>query len=181
MPSLAHGATLLLSEDAGAEPMHDYTARIIHEDRMAELTHEADAYRAASALTEWGLVNQEPSSSADAAAMTTRLSHASSWVTRIGTTRRRRGSRRRPASVHSGAYHASDGDPGCPLRAHHPGRARLAPDDVETARPTVLAQGGGEVGETVTLQTADGRLVTWCYLTDPEGNIIELQSWSPAR
>jgi catechol-2,3-dioxygenase len=33
----------------------------------------------------------------------------------------------------------------------------------------------------VTLQTADGRLVTWCYLTDPEGNIIELQSWSAGR
>ena len=27
--------------------MHDYTARIIHEDRMAELRNEADAYRLA--------------------------------------------------------------------------------------------------------------------------------------
>ena len=60
------------------------------------------------------------------------------------------------------------------------GHIAFAVDDVETARATVLAGGGGEVGETVTLQTADGRLVTWCYLTDPEGNIIELQSWSPA-
>ena len=34
------------------------------------------------------------------------------------------------------------------------------------------------VGETVTLQTADGRRVTWVYVTDPEGNIVELQSWS---
>ena len=24
----------------------------------------------------------------------------------------------------------------------------------------------------------DGRFVTWTYLTDPEGNIIELQAWS---
>ena len=23
-----------------------------------------------------------------------------------------------------------------------------------------------------------GRRVTWCYVTDPEGNVIELQSWS---
>lgn len=61
------------------------------------------------------------------------------------------------------------------------GHIAFAVDDVETARTAVLAGGGAEVGETVTLQTADGRLVTWCYLTDPEGNIIELQSWSAAR
>jgi hypothetical protein len=24
----------------------------------------------------------------------------------------------------------------------------------------------------------DGRHVTWTYVTDPEGNIVELQSWS---
>jgi hypothetical protein len=23
-----------------------------------------------------------------------------------------------------------------------------------------------------------GRRVTWCYVTDPEGNIVELQAWS---
>jgi catechol 2,3-dioxygenase-like lactoylglutathione lyase family enzyme len=50
--------------------------------------------------------------------------------------------------------------------------------DVPTARAAVLAEGGRSVGEVVTLQTADGRRVTWCYVTDPEGNIIELQSWS---
>jgi hypothetical protein len=33
----------------------------------------------------------------------------------------------------------------------------------------------------VTLQTADGRFVTWAYVTDPEGNIVELQSWSETR
>jgi hypothetical protein len=30
----------------------------------------------------------------------------------------------------------------------------------------------------VTLTTATGARVTWCYVTDPEGNIIELQSWA---
>ena len=59
------------------------------------------------------------------------------------------------------------------------GHIAFSVDDVETARRAVVAAGGGEVGETVTLQTTDGRMVTWCYLTDPEGNIIELQSWSP--
>ena len=34
-------------------------------------------------------------------------------------------------------------------------------------------------GEAVTLEAADGRRVT-CYVTDPEGNIVELQSWSDA-
>jgi catechol 2,3-dioxygenase-like lactoylglutathione lyase family enzyme len=48
---------------------------------------------------------------------------------------------------------------------------------VEDARREMLAAGGGPVGEVVTLTTATGRRVTWCYITDPEGNIIELQSW----
>ena len=29
-----------------------------------------------------------------------------------------------------------------------------------------------------TLTTATGSNVTWVYVTDPEGNVIELQSWS---
>jgi DNA-binding winged helix-turn-helix (wHTH) protein len=29
-----------------------------------------------------------------------------------------------------------------------------------------------------TLTTATGAKVTWVYVTDPEGNVIELQSWS---
>jgi catechol 2,3-dioxygenase-like lactoylglutathione lyase family enzyme len=51
-------------------------------------------------------------------------------------------------------------------------------EDVAKARQAVLAAGGEDVGETVTLQTADGRNVTFVYMTDPEGNILELQSWS---
>jgi hypothetical protein len=34
------------------------------------------------------------------------------------------------------------------------------------------------VGEVVTLETAAGTRVTWCYVTDPEGNVLELQSWA---
>lgn len=49
---------------------------------------------------------------------------------------------------------------------------------VAEAREAVLAAGGGTVGEIVTTQTKDGRFVTWAYLTDPEGNILELQAWS---
>lgn len=61
------------------------------------------------------------------------------------------------------------------------GHMAFVVDDVERARAAVLANGGDSVAEVVTLQTADGRRVTWCYVSDPEGNILELQSWAPAR
>lgn len=32
----------------------------------------------------------------------------------------------------------------------------------------------------IALTTSAGTQVTWCYVTDPEGNIIELQSWDPS-
>jgi predicted enzyme related to lactoylglutathione lyase len=50
-------------------------------------------------------------------------------------------------------------------------------DDVRSAREEVLAHGGSVLGEVVTLTTKTGAKVTWCYMTDPEGNIVELQSW----
>lgn len=59
------------------------------------------------------------------------------------------------------------------------GHIAFAVDDVERARRRVLEGGGRAIGEVVTLTTADGRRVTWCYVTDPEGNAVELQSWSP--
>jgi glyoxylase I family protein len=69
-----------------------------------------------------------------------------------------------------------------PPVVNRPGFGHIAfqVDDVTEARATVLAAGGREVGEVVTLQTSDGRRVTWCYVTDLEGNIVELQAWSSA-
>ncbi len=63
---------------------------------------------------------------------------------------------------------------------NRPGFAHLAfeVDSVEEARSEVLAAGGRALGEVVTLTTASGRRVTWCYVSDPEGNALELQSWS---
>lgn len=60
------------------------------------------------------------------------------------------------------------------------GHIAFAVDDVVAARAAVLAAGGRPVGEVVTLTVATGARVTWCYVTDPEGNPIELQAWSPA-
>ncbi len=58
------------------------------------------------------------------------------------------------------------------------GHIAFAVQDVSRAKETVLAAGGGEIGEVVTLRLSNGAQVTWCYVTDPEGNAIELQKWS---
>ncbi len=68
---------------------------------------------------------------------------------------------------------------GPPPAVNRAGFAHLAfsVNDVPAACAAVLEAGGTAVGETVTLQTSTGARVTWCYMRDPEGNIIELQSW----
>ncbi len=63
---------------------------------------------------------------------------------------------------------------------NRPGFAHIAfsVSSVPEARDEVLSRGGSPVGDVVTIVGADGARVTWCYVTDPEGNVIELQSWS---
>ncbi len=63
---------------------------------------------------------------------------------------------------------------------HRPGLAHLAfaVDDVATARQAVLDAGGREIGAVTILDVAGAGRVTFVYLTDPEGNILELQRWS---
>lgn len=58
------------------------------------------------------------------------------------------------------------------------GHIAFAVPDVAAAREAVLAAGGGVGGDIVTTGTSDGRRVTWTYVTDPEGNALELQAWS---
>ena len=67
-----------------------------------------------------------------------------------------------------------------PAAVNRPGFGHIAfqVDDVAAARHAVLEAGGGSVGEIVTLTIASGAKVTWCYLSDPEGNLLEIQSWS---
>ena len=63
---------------------------------------------------------------------------------------------------------------------NRPGFAHIAfaVDDVETARDAVVKAGGGVVGDLVTLDVPGAGKVTFVYVTDPEGNIIELQQWT---
>jgi predicted enzyme related to lactoylglutathione lyase len=66
------------------------------------------------------------------------------------------------------------------IAVNHPGFGHIAFQvaDVAGARDKVLANGGKPIADIVTLPVATGARVTWCYVTDPEGNMIELQSWS---
>lgn len=63
---------------------------------------------------------------------------------------------------------------------NRPGFAHIAFSvaSVDDARRAVLAAGGRPIGDVVTLTIVNGARVTWCYVTDPEGNIVELQSWA---
>lgn len=67
-----------------------------------------------------------------------------------------------------------------PAAVNRPGFAHIAfaVEDVAAVRDAVLAAGGGSVGDVVTLQIAGAGEVTFAYVTDPEGNVVELQHWS---
>jgi predicted enzyme related to lactoylglutathione lyase len=67
-----------------------------------------------------------------------------------------------------------------PTAVNRPGFGHIAfsVNEVASAREAVLAAGGKPVGQVVTLTVSGVRRVNWCYVTDPEGNVIELQSWS---
>lgn len=57
------------------------------------------------------------------------------------------------------------------------GHIAFAVDNVQEAADAVLKAGGGELGKISTVEVRDAGSVTFVYLTDPEGNIIELQNW----
>ena len=75
-------------------------------------------------------------------------------------------------------YNQEEGRPKTAI--NRPGFAHIAfaVEEVEAAREAVIAAGGGVVGEVVSVKIPPAGLVTFVYVTDPEGNIIELQHWS---
>ncbi|UCG14888.1 MAG: VOC family protein [Deltaproteobacteria bacterium] len=50
-------------------------------------------------------------------------------------------------------------------------------DDVAAARDMVTEAGGRVVGELVSAEIPGAGKITFVYVADPEGNIIELQKW----
>lgn len=66
-----------------------------------------------------------------------------------------------------------------PAKINHPGIAHIAfaVDDVEATLSEIIKAGGSSVGEMVTARYEGDLEGTFVYARDPEGNIIELQSW----
>src|SRR4030095_6412355 len=67
---------------------------------------------------------------------------------------------------------------GVPRLANRPGFGHIAfaVESVADAREEVLSHGGSPVGDVVTVAISATATVTWCYVRDPEGNIVELQA-----
>lgn len=67
-----------------------------------------------------------------------------------------------------------------PAEVNRPGIAHIAfeVDDVKATLADIISAGGDRVGELVTAEYPNGIEAVFVYAKDPEGNIIELQSWS---
>jgi len=76
-------------------------------------------------------------------------------------------------------FQYAQNEPRSDTAANREGIAHLAfeVDDVENAAAEVLKHGGGKVGDIASTEVAGVGLLTFVYLTDPEGNIVELLSW----
>ena len=59
------------------------------------------------------------------------------------------------------------------------GHIAFSVEDVEAARDAVLAAGGSNLGSVESIVIAGVGKITWVYVRDPEGNIIELQRRDP--
>lgn len=66
------------------------------------------------------------------------------------------------------------------VRANREGIAHLAfeVDDVGAAALLVLEHGGSRVGDVTSSEVPGVGILTFAYVADPEGNIIELQAWT---
>ena len=76
-------------------------------------------------------------------------------------------------------YQYSRNQPKPPAAANREGIMHLAfeVDNVEQATAEVLKHGGSKVGDITSSEVEGVGLLTFVYLADPEGNIIELQAW----
>jgi predicted enzyme related to lactoylglutathione lyase len=75
-------------------------------------------------------------------------------------------------------FEYAESGPETPRAVNQPGFAHIAfsVSSASEARALVLSHGGSAVGEVVTTTVSPTTRITWCYVRDPEGNIVELQS-----
>jgi glyoxylase I family protein len=66
-----------------------------------------------------------------------------------------------------------------PAEINRPGFAHIAfeVDDVEDTLQQIIDAGGGKLGDVVTASYPHDVEAVFVYAKDPEGNILELQSW----
>ncbi len=68
-------------------------------------------------------------------------------------------------------------------RINRPGLTHIAfaVEDVAAACEAVLAAGGSDYGKMAHVEINGAGTITFVYVTDPEGNIVELQHWEAAQ
>ncbi|MBR90824.1 MAG: glyoxalase [Verrucomicrobiales bacterium] len=76
-------------------------------------------------------------------------------------------------------FTANESAPDTPKKLTHPGFAHLAfeVDDVDSKRIQIKELGGSDYGDLVTIDIPGAGKLTLIYMTDPEGNIVELRKW----
>ena len=76
-------------------------------------------------------------------------------------------------------FQYKENDPTLPTSLTRPGFAHIAFEvpEMDKKRAEVLAWGGRDVGQQVTIDIPGAGKLTLIYMTDPEGNILELQKW----
>ena len=77
-------------------------------------------------------------------------------------------------------YQYANNEPRSATAANREGIMHLAfeVDNVESVTEEIMKKGGSMVGNITSSKVEGLGLLTFVYLTDPEGNIIELQSWT---
>ena len=74
-------------------------------------------------------------------------------------------------------HHNAPGPPTPAANRRGYGHLAFLVDDVSALREAVLAHGGADLGRVVSSQVPGVGTLTFTYMTDPEGNILEIQSW----
>jgi len=69
------------------------------------------------------------------------------------------------------------------VKANTPGFAHIAfaVDDVQATARAAFGQGASAVGDLTVREVPGVGLLTFQYLADPEGNIVEIQNWKKPR